>query len=120
MSQIASNLASRSRENTSANTSLQESSYEQVASFFDDRGFLGRETPSHWAVIACFSPDNQRNVHKRIIDSKEGIPLRQQTINAKRTIERDQQRREREMKLMTRTIGNTFSSCDAQHQRYLE
>lgn len=119
LSQITSKMGSWCGGGTSANTSMQEGSLEQVASFFDDRGFLGRETPTHWAVTACYNPSIQRSAHK-LIESKVGIPLRQQSINAKRTIERDQKQREREIKLMTKQSGRPLSGYDAQHQRYLQ
>eukprot|EP00928_Gymnodinium_smaydae_P038317 TRINITY_DN26459_c1_g1_i2.p1 TRINITY_DN26459_c1_g1~~TRINITY_DN26459_c1_g1_i2.p1 ORF type:complete len:882 (-),score=208.98 TRINITY_DN26459_c1_g1_i2:185-2830(-) len=63
----------------------------RLADIFDDRGYLGRETPQHWALLSCpVRPTHESRVPPGAGPTK--LPKRRQMSNALATLQLDDER----------------------------
>lgn len=95
---------------------------QRIAAFFDPHGVLAAHSPKHWALAASQSHPLSCSAARREASSR--IPERQQSINALRTLQKDQMRRDIEVKRVCQEHQLALSSSnrivqDGQHQRQL-
>lgn len=95
--------------------------HEPIASLFNAQGLASLETPKHWALVAC--QHHPLTISEEHQDNLSALSTRQQQLNAKKSMDRDQQR-------ITNTITKTLKKhqegslarqyTDVQYKRQVE
>lgn len=94
---------------------------DRIATFFDQQGVLNRDSPTHWALQVCQNQPLHQSC-KLSGDRPAGLSRRQQTLNARNTLDLDQMRRDAKIKLSAEQRSEDpriMFAYDAQQERYL-